>query len=159
MTATTENWCSADWKGNDAKTTLGMISLLIIGEIWHWYVLFDDQRDVLGVRIYLNNKQPTCDQTNLLNGLKVGTRIDIKLPKITPGLLIKHWSKPRRLDSRKTSLAISGISKALIINHWSLGCFVRWLRVVRKEIKMKIECSCESVNWPPQINHFKMPKK
>lgn len=136
-----------------------MISLLIIGEIWHWFVLWGDRRrcEYLNNKTFLINKQPTCDQTNLLNGLKVGTRIDIKLPNITPDLLSKH--RRRRLDSRIAFLAFSSISNATTINHRSLGCFVRWLRVARKEIQMKIECRGESVNWPPRINHLKNAEK
>lgn len=67
----------------------------------------DNRRDVTLIRVvwrskrcsrcvYLNDKQATCDQTDLQNGLKVGTRIDIKLSKITPSLLIKHRSKYHR---------------------------------------------------------------
>lgn len=87
--------------GDDGKTGVRLVE----GQVEAKYdITADNRRDMALIRVvwwskicsrcvYLNNKQPTCDQTNLLNGLQVGTRIDIKLPNIASGLLTKHQRK------------------------------------------------------------------
>lgn len=72
------------------KKLLNVISLLII-DIWCWYVLFDDQRDE-----FLEGKYKTCDHTNWFGGFNVGTRFDIKLPKITS--FVSWLSKCKSFD-------------------------------------------------------------